>query len=85
MARMSVTGRSHGVAGRVLPGQQDVEEHAECIDVGRSRHLRARQLFGRGEGRRQDRSGFSRERLRVRTAVAIPSRVVIEQLGDPEV
>ena len=53
--------------GRMLATQQQIEQHAERVDVGRGRHVRALDLLGRRVFRCEGASGELRELGRLRT------------------
>jgi hypothetical protein len=75
-----VSGRAQSRAGRVLAGQQDVQEHSQRIHVGRRRHRRPRNLLGRGIFRREGGAAVARQ-LRCRRCVSF----ILQQLGDAEI
>ena len=64
--------------------EQDVEQHAERVDVGRGGDLAARELLGGRVLRRERRAAVARERARF-PAARPPWRIALDQLGDAEV
>ena len=79
MAWSSPAGVLRRLAGRMLAGQQHVEQHAQRIDVGRRRDRQAGELLGGRELRRQHAAGLARQLRRATCAL------IVEQRGDAEI
>ena len=79
MARISSAGELAVAARRVPAGQQQVEQHAQRVDVGGGGDVAARELLGRRVLGRQRRFALAGERRPLSRLVAL------QQLGDAEV
>jgi len=67
-------------ANWMLAGQQQIEQNAQCINIGRSGDRLAGELLGCGALRREGRTTLAREQGR---GTCLP--FTLEQFGDPEI
>ena len=77
--------RSQGRTDGMLAAEEDVQEHAERIDVGRGGDLSAGHLLRRRVLGGQRRAAIAGQRARLGGLRPPPLGVPLEQLGDPEV